>query len=69
MAGDTRAMSQPTLLSLHNAFLLEHNFLAEGIEKAGREAFEHLGAKDKDEMIFQVWTSLSFISVYYIPSK
>ena len=58
MAGDFRAMVQPTLLSMHNLFLLEHNRIAEGIrrELAGRLLAAGMSPLEEDEVLFQVKT-------------
>lgn len=54
VSGDDRAESQPTLLSLHNVFLLFHNQLADGIVKAAGNRLDYLGDKGKDEAVYQV---------------
>lgn len=53
ISGDSRNALQPTLLSLHNLFLLEHNRIARSILKAMRGKLDHLNEKDRDELLFQ----------------
>eukprot|EP00094_Tigriopus_californicus_P005399 TCALIF_05205-PA protein Name:"Similar to Pxt Chorion peroxidase (Drosophila melanogaster)" AED:0.03 eAED:0.03 QI:113/0.9/0.90/1/1/1/11/71/1447 len=53
ISGDSRNALQPTLLSLHNLFLLEHNRIAQAILKAMRGKLDHLDEKDRDELLFQ----------------
>ncbi len=53
-AVDDRAPVVPSLLSIHNVFLLEHNIIADGIIKAAKDKLDFMGDKDKDEAVFQV---------------
>eukprot|EP00095_Tigriopus_kingsejongensis_P002148 maker-scaffold248_size238799-snap-gene-0.12 protein:Tk02148 transcript:maker-scaffold248_size238799-snap-gene-0.12-mRNA-1 annotation:"peroxinectin " len=53
ISGDSRNIVQPTLLSLQNVFLLEHNRIAGGLLRAMRGKLDHLEAYIKDEILFQ----------------
>ena len=54
IAGDNRCMAQPTLLSLHNIFLLEHNRIARNLGKALGSRLKGMSPQELDELIFQV---------------
>ena len=62
ICGDDRASSQPTLLSLHNIWLLHHNMVAEGINTAAGNRFDHIDPKTKDELIYQVCAGIYFVA-------
>ena len=52
-------MVQPTLLSMHNLFLLEHNRIAKGIQNELKGRLEpYMSPLEIDEILFQVSESL-----------
>ena len=51
IAGDDRAMSQPTLLSMHVLLLREHNRIAKRLKPLLKPMEEQSG---QDEILFQV---------------
>ena len=54
VAGDGRAMSQPTLLSFHVLWLREHNRIASRLKTALTTALDQYSDQAKDEVLFQV---------------
>lgn len=58
-------MAQPTLLSMHNVFLLEHNRIARGIEdELGDRLAQSMNPLEVDEIIFQVPISLVLLTCF-----
>ena len=54
MAGDDRAMSQPTLLSMHVVWFREHNRIAKYL----KYYLKSKGEQSQDDILFQVITFL-----------
>ena len=52
MAGDDRAMSQPTLLSMHVVWFREHNRIAKHL----KYYLKSKGEQSQDDILFQVIT-------------
>ena len=50
MAGDDRAMSQPTLLSMHVVWFREHNRIAKYL----KYYLKSKGEQSQDDILFQV---------------
>ena len=61
VAGDGRAMSQPTLLSFHVLWLREHNRIASRLKTALTTALDQYSDQAKDEVLFQV----SFSNLFF----
>ena len=61
VAGDGRAMSQPTLLSFHVLWLREHNRIASRLKTALTTALDQYSDQAKDEVLFQVCSFFFFL--------
>ena len=57
IAGDDRAMSQPTLLSMHVLLLREHNRVAKRLQSLLKPRGDQPG---QDEILFQVMSIIGF---------
>jgi hypothetical protein len=60
IAGDERNQIHATLLSMHVMWMREHNRIAENLEQALRSKLEKLDPKERDEIIFQVYSFDTF---------